>query len=201
MTILNEVELNSLNDSRFADNVTGDILPVNHRAHNTDLLESLQAYGGVINDGVVASIEVSAAPIKWTHFTTNSTSPNLLLEADQVNSRVKVYEPGLYFVTLRFQGDWAANENLDFETYVNGASNPITPISVKQEGQGVGDPMFMSITRVAFVIPSSLIIDQGDGDYAAVDLWASSDTGTFDVNQQGVTFGLEYSPLSIRTVG
>lgn len=212
MTILNEAEIVAYKATtaglitNFADaaqNTALEMRDILYRQEQTtlDLLESLQSYAGVINDGVVSTIAVSGTPILWTHYTMNSTSANLLLEADWVNSQVKIFEPALYFNTLRFGGDWAVNEDLTFEIYANGAANPLTPISFTQEGQGVGDPLIISITDVAFIIQSALIIDQGGEDYAKVELWVSSATGSFNVNQAGVTFGIEYNPLSIRTVG
>lgn len=77
----------------------------------------------------------------------------------------------------------------------------MTPFIIEQEGQGANDPVVVSVSRVVFIINSGMIASGPGGVLAEVEVFASSDTGNFDVDQEGVTLGLEYSSLSIRTVG
>ena len=171
------------------------------RSVYTDMLQSLQSYPGVLTDGVVADIDVDATPIKWTHFSNTPTTPNDLLESDLVNNLIKVKQPALYFLTFRFAGQWPTIEDLVFEAYVNGVANPITPIILTEAGLGAANPKNISVTDIAFIVNSAMIAAGPSGTHAVVELWASSSTGAFQVSQADVTFGMEYNPLSIRTVG
>lgn len=201
MAILNQAEIEALIASRFADNATGDITPEDMRDHAQDHLDSLQSYGGVVLDGNSPTNSITATPTLWTRYTSNATSANALLEADYANGRIKVFQPGVYLVTLRTQGKWATNEDLTREVYVNGAANAVTPITFAQEGAGASDPAFVSSSRVTFIITSTMIAAGPGGAFAEVGLYLSSTTGTFNYEQDDITFGLEYNPLSIRTVG
>lgn len=166
---------------------------------NTDQVESLQSYPGVITDNgiTIDNINITGTPTKLTTFSVNSTSPNTVLESDQVNSLIKVYEPALYFVTFRFYGQWSAGEDLKFEIYLNDSPNPITPVAFIQEGAGGSDPIIVSVTDIAYIVNSAAI----GGTNAEISVYVSSTTGDFTVDQLGITFGAEYNPLSIRTVG
>jgi len=201
MTILNEAELKANNDAWFTTNGAGLITGANLNTFNIDLIESLQSYPGVISDGLVAGNNITATPTKWTNFTTNDTSPNTIFEADQANSLIKVFEPCLTFITFRFNAQWPANEDLISEIYVNGAPNPITPASVTKEGKGATDPELISVTDIAYVINSAMIAAGPGGAYAEIELFLSSATGPFTLDQIDVLIGAEYNPLSIRTVG
>jgi len=198
MTILNETEMNAV-IANLADGVANKAAKV--RSIFTDMLQSLQSYGGVLSDGNVVDIGITENPVLWTHYTDAPTSPNLLLEANLASNLIRVKEPALYFLTFRFQGSWAANEDLKFLMYVNGVPNVITPVQIEQEGQGASDPIILSVTDIAFIVNSAMIAAGPGGNYAEVGVFASSDTGPFDVDQEAITFGLEYNPLSIRTVG
>lgn len=197
MTILNRTELDAsiatINDGGV--NTAAEV-----RSVFTDTVDSLQEYGGVISDGNVPGISIGTTPFKWTHFTTNNTGPNDVLEADVANNRILVKEPALYWATLRFFGKWPSNEDLNFGLFVNGAANPITPVSFSQEGAGAADPVTVSVTRIAFLINSAMIA-AGPGGQAAVELYMASGSGAFTLEQDGVTLGMSYNPLSIRTVG
>ena len=172
------------------------------RAVLQDFLDSLQSYAGVIQDGQVDDINMTATPVKWTNYTMNTTGPNDVLEANYQNGQVKVFEPGLYFVTLRFFGQWGGGEDLEFDIRKNDVQSP-SPSTTRfaVEGAGNNDPKAVSVTRIGFVVQTADIINQGDGNYATVSLWMASLTGTFNLDQLGVSLGVEYSPLSIRAVG
>jgi hypothetical protein len=198
MTILNETELNA---SIATINDAGANTAAEVRQVFTDLKDSLQSYGGVIDDGVSVGNSITTTPTKWTNFSVNQTGPNQMLEADVANNRILVYEPALYFLTLRFQGKWAANEDLRFLVYVNGSPNPISPISFAAEGNGATDPKIVSVTDIAFLINSAMIAGGTGGTQAEVELYFQSDSGTFNLDQDDITMGMESNPLSIRTVG
>lgn len=197
MTVLNQPELEAqiatINDG--GANTAAEV-----RSVFQDMLDSLQSYGGVIKDGQLENISISSTPRKWVEYTQDITSPNDILEADFTNGRVLVKEPGLYYVTLRFFGKWNTGEDLGFELRVNGVANPLTPVKFETEGKGASDPETISVTRIGFVVNSAMVAG-GPGGNAAIELYADSQTGTFNVDQEGITLGVEYNPLSIRTVG
>jgi hypothetical protein len=201
MAILNQAEIEALIASRFADNNAGDITPADIRNHFQDNLDSLQAYGGVMSGTTASNVPATTTPTKVTTFTVDATSANPLLEADQVNDLVKVKESGLYRITLRFQGAWPAVEDLKLLVYTNGAPSSLTPFSFVQVGQGAANPLTLSYTSVAFIVQDADIAAGPGGTHAEVELFFGSDTGDFVVDQVQITFGLEYSPLSIGTVG
>jgi hypothetical protein len=200
MTILNETELKAKNAVLFQTGVTGGITAAKLREYNIDQVESLQSYAGVITGVVVDNVTVTDAGADWTEFSSNSTSENVLIKPEFAAGTVRVKEPALYFVTVRFNGAWAANENMVFHVHVNGADNPYTEIEFSQEGAGAGDPVLVSVTDMAFIVNSSMVA-AGGGSGAAITLFISSSSGTFTVDQTKVTFGVKYNPLSIRTVG
>ena len=199
MTILNQAEMEAELLTLFPDNITALISPADIRQGHQNIIDSLQGYPGVIDDGVALTNAITATPTKWTNFTTDVTTPNALLEANVANNRVLAKEPGLYFITYRQFGSWPFNEDLRAEIYVNGAPNPFTPISFAKEGQGAGDPSLVSVTDIAFIITSAMITAGGGS--AAIELYYSSDTGPFNYDQDDVLMGVEYNPLSIRTTG
>lgn len=200
-TIYNQTELEAAIGDSIYSNTQGDVSGDDVRDRMFDIIASLQSYPGVIDGDAVAGISITATPANIASFNSNATTANELLEADQANDRIKVFEPGLYFITLRFNGSWAANEDLTFELFVNGAANPITPATYTQEGQGAADPIVVSITDIAFIINSSMIAAGPGGTFAELELYVSSATGTFTVDQTSIQLGAEYNPLSIRTVG
>ena len=199
MTILNETELKSTNTADFPTGVIGGTSAADIRGFHVDLIESLKTYGGVISGAVVDNVEVTDVGSTWTEFDTNTTSENELLRPDFTTGIVAVKQPALYFITIRFNGQWPANEDLHFHVHVNGIENSITPIEFNKEGKGTTDPELVSVTDIPFVIDTAMI--SAGGTEADVTLFMSSSTGTFSVDQTTVTFGVRYSPLSIRTVG
>jgi hypothetical protein len=201
MSILNQTQIETNIATDFADNTIGSITPALARGMFTDLLESLQAYGGVMSGTAVDDVPATTTPTKVTTFTTNATSANLLLEADQANDMIAVLQSGLYRITLRFEGSWPAVEDLRLLVYVNGAPSTLTPFDFTVSGEGAGDPISLSFTSVAIIIQDADIAAGTGGTQADVALYFGSDTGDFLVDQVKVTFGLEYNPLSINTVG
>lgn len=202
MAVLNETELAASFLANIPDNTSGDVSPSDVRGELTNLVESLQSYSGVMtNRTEVDGIAITGTPTKWIYFTDDNTSPNQLLEANVANERVLVKEPARYFVTLRFEGQWPATEDLRLEVYLNGVANPLTPISFAVEGKGPADPDIISVTDIAYIVNSAAIAAGPGGNSAEIELFVSSDTGPFNVDQLDIVMGVEYSPLSIRTVG
>ena len=199
MTILNETELKAKNEALFQTGVVGGVTAAKMREYNIDSVESLQSYAGVIAGDSVDNVEVTAAGANWLEYNRNSTSSNQLLSTDYTTGTISVHEPALYFVSIKFNGAWAANEDLILHVHINGTNNPITPIEFAQEGQGTSDPTLISITNVPFIVNSGMITAGGGA--ADVTLFVSSGTGTFNVNQTTITLSVQYNPLSIRTVG
>jgi len=202
MAILNQAEIEALIASRFPDNVIGSITPADIRAQAQDELDSLQSYGGVMSSSGGTNIPAETIPVKAAIFDVDATSANPLLEADHANDLIKVFEPGLYNVTLRIEAQWPATEDLDLLVFTNGAAAGLTPFSFAQAGDGAANPKSMSFTAVAYIVQAADIAAGPGGLYAEVELFFGSDTGDFVVDDVNVaTFGLSYSPLSIRTVG
>tara|TARA_R100001198_G_C5223003_1_gene204539 strand:+ start:922 stop:1521 length:600 start_codon:yes stop_codon:yes gene_type:complete len=199
MSILNEAELEVLKDSRFANNSTGEISATDLRDHMQDMFDSDKPLSGVITDGIVSNIPITATPTKYDNFTTNITSENEIFVPDQANGRIGVKEPIFGFVSIKLNGAWNNGEDLKIQVYSNGLPNPITPIEFEQEGQGGSDPNLFNIVLVPFIITSSMI--SAGGGQAWVEMFVSSDTGNFNVNQYDVSFQYQYRVYSIRTVG
>lgn len=199
MTILSQTALEAAIALLVNDNNAGEVSPADVRGSFQHIIDSMQSYGGVITNGVVADIEVTDAGATWEEFTSNSTSANDLLEADADNNRILVKQSALYFVAFQFLGSWPTIEDLQFEIYVNNAVNSITPIVLPSAGRGAGNPTIVALAEAAFIVNDSMIA--AGGGQAPVTLHAKSLTGTFDVDQTDVTLGLRYNPLSIGTVG
>lgn len=198
MSILNQAEIEAKLAANLPDNAAGEISPLDVRGMFQDYLDSLQSYGGVIADGV-DTINVTTTPTKVVSFTYNATpTATPVLEADYLNSLIKVFEPARYEVTFRFQAIWSAVRELTLEIRLNGAANPVTPLALTQEGNG--SDLALSWTAVTFIVNSAAIAAGPGGAYAEVELFASGDQ-SFSVTQNSITMGVAYSPLSIRTVG
>jgi hypothetical protein len=198
MSILNQSELLAAIAARTPSSGDGSVSAQDIRDDFTDIIDSLQSYGGVMSNGA-DTISATTTPTKVTTFSANNTSPNDLLEVDYTTGLIKVKEPGRYELTLRFQGVWGAVNELILEARLNGVANPITPLAVTQEGNG--SDLALSWTAVTFIVNSAAIAAGPGGAYAEVELFASAQTGSFSVTQNTITFGLAYGPLSIRTVG
>jgi hypothetical protein len=199
MTIRNQADLEALIASRFADNTAGDIAESDIRAQFQDHIDSLQAYAAVASGGPVTGFTVAETPTLYPDLLDANSTPSAtpVLEADFANNQLKVFENGRYELTLRMQSSWTANKDITFLVYVNGIPNIFTPIAFTQEG--IGDSTALSFTAVTFLINSSMLIVQGDGTYAKIQLFLDADpTTTF--TQTSMTFGLSYGPLSIDTI-
>jgi hypothetical protein len=202
MAILNQPEIEANIASRFPDNTSGFITPALLRAQAQDQLDSQQSYGGVISGGPASTVPATTIPTKVTTFDTNDTpTPNALLEADHVNNMVKVFEPARYLVTLRFTAEWATTEDLKILVYVNGAPSLLTPLEYAQKGEGTGNPISKSFSRLTLIIQAADIAAGPGGAYAEVEAFFGSNTGDFTLEQVKLQLGVEYGPLSIRTVG
>ena len=200
MTILNRTQL----EASIASLTTGGVnTAAELRQVLTNEMDSLAPYGGVMSDGVTEDIAVPAGvgnADALDTFNNNDTPENALLRPDQANSVIHVKEPALYFFTTRFNGRWPTNVTLAFGIYVNGAINAVTPVAFQQKGQGLNDPILLSVTRVAFVINDAMIA-AGVGGEAQVQLFKWSTGAGFNMDQDDVTFGGEYNQLTIDAVG
>jgi hypothetical protein len=199
MTILNETELKAKNQLLFQTGLVGGTTTAKLREYNIDSIDSMQSYSGVIIGVVVDNVTVDNTGSVWTEFSHDGGAANQLISTDHSTGTLTVSEPGVYFVTVRFNGKWSAGEDLNFEVLVNGSSTPMTPVVFAQEGQGSSDPVLISVTDVELIVDSAMIL-AGAGS-ADITLFVKSTTGTFDVDQTTVTFKVRYNPLSIRTVG
>jgi hypothetical protein len=197
MSILNQVDLLDAIATRTPDNTTEEVSPADIRQDFTDIIDSLQSYAGVMEGGVVASIDVTETATVFPAMLTINATPTAtaLLEADQANDQIKVFENGRYQMTLRFQGTWSAQRELEFHVHVNGIENVLTPIIFTQEGNASAQTI--SVTSVTFLINDTMIA-AGPG-YASVQLALGIDTAA-SVSQTKTTFGLSYGPLSIDTI-
>ena len=72
-------------------------------------------------------------------------------------------------------------------------------LSFGHKGQGTSDPTLLSVGDQAFIVNSTMIAAGGGS--ADIEIFASSDTGTFTLEQLDITFAASYNPLTIRTVG
>lgn len=162
-----------------------------------DITDSTFPYAGVISDGNVPGISVSATKVKHTDYTTNNTSENDLFKPDQTNGQVQVKDSGLFVAYISFTGQWAANEDLSFEVFLNGVA---TGVIATIEGLGVSDPQNLLMARRAFVVPAAAIgaIDPG---VANIDIRHFSTTGSFTLEQLDIVFDVEYVQGTIRAVG
>ena len=136
MSILNQTELEAANLALLPSSGVGAISASNHRLMNTHMIESLQSYAGVILDGNVPGISITGTPALYNHFTTDANTPNDIFTSDQANGKIIVKEPCLVFISITYNGQWAANEDLVFMVYINGAANPFTPIELRAQGTG-----------------------------------------------------------------
>ena len=199
MAILNEAELRAANETLFQTGVVGGITAAKVREWNVDVIESDRSYRVVLSGGVVNGISVTNTGVIWDHYDASPYPSNALLTPDFVAGSISAFEPALYFATIRFNGKWPANEDLNFHLHVNGAENTSTPILFSKEGKGINDPELVSVTDLDFIITSAMVA-AGAG-AAKVELFISSTTGTFTLDQATVTLSLRYDPQSIRTVG
>jgi hypothetical protein len=199
MTIRNQADLEAQIASRFADNLDGDISEADIRDQFTDHIESLQSYAAVCSGDAVTGFTVAETPTLYPDLLDTNSTPSAtpVVEADFANNQLKVFENGRYEMTFRLQSEWTDNKNISFLVYVNGIPNIFTPIAFTQEG--IGSPTALSFTAVTFLINSAMIIFQGDGTYAKVQLFLDADSGT-TFTQTTLTFGLSYGPLSIDTI-
>lgn len=199
MTIFNQADLIAEINTLIPDNITGDVSPADVRQSMGHMIDSLQAYGGVISDGSNPGIAVTATPTKLATFAANDTPENALLNPDFANNKIIVKEAALYFIELDFTGEWGTNENLTLSVFANGVVNPVSPRSVIQEGLGVSDPQNMAISGRAFIVNDAMITAGGGS--VDVEIFHSSTTGNFTLDQLDIAFGLVYSPLTIDNVG
>ena len=198
MSILNQTDLLAAIAARTPNNTSGDVSPEDIRDSFTDIIDSLQSYGGVMSGGVVGGFSVTTTPTVFpAMLDTNATSANLLLEADHANDQIKVFENGRYEITLRFSGTWPATGELTFLVYVNGIANTFTPFEFAQEGNS--SDQSLSFTAVTFLINDAMIAAGPGGAYASVQLYLAMDT-TRTLSQVSLTFGVSYGPLSIDTI-
>jgi hypothetical protein len=199
MSILNQTDLLAAIAARTPDNTAEEISPADIRADFTDIIDSLQSYGAVTAGSAVAGFTVAQTPTLYPALLDANSTPSAtpVLEADFANNQLKVFENGRYELTLRLQAEWTSNKNITFLVYVNGIPNAFTPLAFTQEG--IGDATAFSFTAVTFLINSSMIIVQGDGTYAKIQLYLVADPTT-TYTQTSMTFGLSYGPLSIDTI-
>jgi hypothetical protein len=196
MTIKNDTQLMADNASLFADNNAGDITPLDLRTYNDDLIDSVRPYSSVISGGSVAAYEVTPTPVKLATFDAAPISENDLFLADFANDQIEIKSACNIFCTIKINGEWAATEDLQIDVYVNGAANPITPISLIQKGEGTGNPVAISSALNTFVITAGDLAVGGGT--AKIALFASNAAaGSFDLDQITATFGIQYISFSI----
>jgi hypothetical protein len=153
----------------------------------------------VCSGDAVTGFTVAQTPTLYPDLLDANSTPSAtpVVEADFANNQLKIFANGRYELTLRLQSQWTDNKNITFLVYVNGVPNPFTPIAFIQEG--IGADTAFSFTAVTFLINDSMVIVQGDGTYAKVQLFLDADSGT-TFTQTTLTFGLSYGPLSIDTI-
>lgn len=200
MAILNETELRAANESLFQTGVVGGITAAKMREWNVDVIESERSYRVVLAGEEVNGINITDAGAVWDHYNASPLSANALLTPDFLTGKISVLEPANYFATIRFNGKWPANEDLNFTLTVNGVGNALTPVSFTKEGKGTNDPELISVTDIDFTVDSGMLA-AGIGGAAIVELFVSSLTGPFILDQATVSLSLRYNTLSIRTVG
>jgi len=210
MTILNRAELDSQIQADLLNflptNGNNDITAEDVRncltSITADQNDSLQAYAGSISGDVVEDIEIfngEVNAVQLTTFNSNDTTENDIFLPSFTNNQIRVKEPAVYFVSVLFNGMWGGTEDLSLGIYVNGVPNTSTPIVISDEGRGIADPLTVAATRLPFVINSAQI-SAGAGS-AAVEIYAWSTTGEFNLDQSSISLGMSYYPLTIRTVG
>lgn len=199
MTIRNETELADLALSRIPNNTSNEVSPTDIRTQLQDERDSLMPNGCVIrNQTPIASIAVSATPQVITASETVTSETDIWIP-QPANNRIICKEPVLGLYTVRFQGSWPLNEDLNFALFLN---NVQFGGGIAQEGQGAGDPIPISFARLGIVVNSAAIAADPAGQGGAViDFRMWSTTGGFNVDQDSMELGIEYSQGSIRTVG
>jgi hypothetical protein len=199
MTILNATELQASIDTI---NDGGANTAAELRQVLTNQVDSLADYKAVIENGVVPGIAVPAgqgSAAKLETFTADSMVENALFKPEAANHRILIKEPGAYFTTVRFVGDWLSARTLNIGVYVNGAPNPVTPIIISSNGNGSGSPVTLSVTRIRTTINNALLA-AGDTNRAVIEVYIWGDSA-FTLNQTDVEVFMEYHKLSIRAVG
>lgn len=198
--IKNRDELDALKTSLLPDNTTGDISPADIREYFRLSEASIDPRAGVIVGGVQDNIPVTATPVKLAYFTVDAASDDVLFTADSANDEVLVHGNCRCPFTLRFQGKWAAGEDLTLELRINDAvpTNPSNIQTVTVEGKGATDPEAISFTAVNLTINDDDLTAGGGS--ASVSVWISSTTGNFDLDQVQCTFGVSYTPYTIRSI-
>jgi len=202
MTIRNKAEMASEIDAKLPTGGLG-IVAVDHRSLLTDMVDSTSSTFGGIGGGSTPALEVTATPTKIADFSADTTPANDLFTPDAANDRIIVKDPCAVFVNFRLAGMWPAVEDLTVEIYLNGVPNPMGPISLTQEGAGAADVQNVAISGRGFVINQAAIDESiySNAGEAIIEMFWSSDTGTFDVDQLEVALNLQYINYSIRAVG
>ena len=196
MSILNQDEIDVALEELFK---TGSKPPSTRKLKEflRDLVKSSKAYS-VAMSGAADTFNITGTPTKFDNFTTNdATKAAGLMEVDAANDRIRVFYPGLYYVTLRFNGSWNTGEDLTFEVRVNGAPHFATPFSYQKEGKGALDPELLSVTLYTFPLFSAFFAGTG---YADIEVYLSSSTGAFSLSQISTILGVRYEPFTINTI-
>lgn len=202
MAVRNRAELEADILLALPDNATNEISAADVRGVFTESFDSFAPYAGVMNysGAEIENINITGTPQALTQFDTNATSANVLLEADQANNRILCDAPGLYVLTYRLQAKWSGGEDLLIEARINGNVNTQSPVSINIEGSGNNDPQALSFSRLAWVIQQDAVTN-GPGGRASTEIYWSSTSGPFLLDQISTELSIEYVPLTIRTVG
>ena len=113
--ILNQSELDVL----YEDQDTGSISPADLRK----FVSSVAPYGGVMRLSAQAVYGVTATATNLDFDSYNIPS-NDLMTFDLVNNKCVIKAGGIYYVTWRLQGDWAATDDVDLHVFLDGVQDP-----------------------------------------------------------------------------
>jgi hypothetical protein len=197
MGIKNQAQLEVELENLFR---TGTALPkpTDIKQYLRDALESSRSYA-VAAWGGADTFSITSTPTKFNHFSMDVAIDGAsLVKSDAANQKLVVTKPAHYALTLIMNAKWSTGEDLTIEVRIDGAANFYNPVEFHVEGKGTNDPELIAVSGVAFPIGSLLVA--GNGDSVDVEVYLSSTTGNFTLNQENFTMGLTYSPFTIHAL-
>jgi hypothetical protein len=180
--ILKQSELDAL----YADNVSGSISPADLRK----LVSSIAPYGGVMRTAPIVDYAVPDTPAALD-FDSYNIPGNDLMTFDLVNNKCVINAGGIYYVTWRLSGEWAATDDVDLHVYLDGVPDDFAYSLTT--GKGNNNPVSISVSNYPIPITTQKVIDAG----GTIDLELRiSGAGGFDIEIYNAQMEINYAALT-----